>query len=529
MDAFGNLIGGFGTVLTPTNLLLALLGCVLGMLVGVLPGFGPAAALALLLPLTYQLGATSAIIVLAAILYGSAYGGTITAVLINVPGETSSVATTLDGYKMARKGRAGQALSIAAIGSFIGGCVGLVGFVLATPLSKLALEFGPAEFFALTLLGLVLVIGLATGSVAKALLSAAIGLALGVVGLDPVAGIPRFTFGEASLFDGLNVVPVVMGLFGVSELLISLERSGSEPAPIKVNRILPSREDLRRSRGPIARGSVIGFFMGLLPGSPGATCSFTSYVVEKKFSKHPEEFGKGAIEGVAGPETANNSMAISAMIPLFTLGIPTSATMAIMMGAFMINGLIPGPLLFQDSPDVAWAIIASMFVGNVILLILNIPLVRIWVAFLRIPYRVLLVIVFAFMLLGSYSLDNDVFNVWVMLGFGVVGYALRKLDVPLAPLTLTLVLGPIMETSLRTALSISQGDVGILYGSPLAATLLVLAFVGLGLAAVRPLLLRRGRSPVEVAADAASEPEPVGGGPRPPDGDSPDGPGPGRA
>ncbi|SCL25411.1 putative tricarboxylic transport membrane protein [Micromonospora pallida] len=488
MDALGHLAAGFATVLTPANLALAFLGCVLGMLVGVLPGFGPAAAMSLLLPITFTMGPTSAIIVLAAILYGSAYGGTITAVLLNVPGETSSVATTLDGYRMARQGRAGQALSIAAIGSFVGGLVGLLGFILATPLSRLALAFGPAEFFGLTLLGLVLVIGLATGSVAKALVSAAIGLAVGVVGIDPGAGIPRFTMGQPDFYDGINIIPLVMGLFGISELLTSIERSAKTPQPLRVNRILPSRTDLRRSVLPIARGSVIGFFIGLLPGSPGATCSFTSYVVEKRFSKHRGEFGKGAIEGVAGPETANNSMAISAMIPMFTLGIPTSATMAVMMGAFTINGLVPGPLLFQQNADVAWAIIASMFVGNVILLVLNIPLVRIWIAFLRIPYRVLYVVVFAFLLLGAYSLDNSVFNIYVMLFFGLLGYALRKVDVPLAPAALTIVLGPIMESSLRTALSLSRGDLSVLVGSPMSATLISLAALLLVGAAVRPLV-----------------------------------------
>lgn len=485
MDALSWLLQGFATVFQPENLLLALIGCILGMLVGVLPGFGPAAATSLLLPITFTLGPTAAIIVLAAIFYGSAYGGTITAVLLNVPGEASSVATTLDGYKMARQGRGGQALAIAAIGSFIGGIVGLLGFVLAVPLSQFALAFGPPEFFALTVFGLALVAGLGGRSIVKALIAGALGLVIGFVGIDYISGVPRYTFGVPELLDGINLIPVIMGLFGISELLVSIERHSKTPKPLTVSRVWPTRTDFRRSAMPIARGSVIGFFMGLLPGSPGAATSFTSYVVERKLSKHPEEFGKGAIEGVAGPETANNSLSISGMIPLFTLGIPTSATMAIMMGAFTVNGLVPGPLLFQDHPQVAWAIIASMFVGNVILLILNLPLAKVWIAFLRIPYPMIFAFVLGFMVIGAYTIEGSAFNVFVMLAAGLIGYGFRKIDVPLAPIALTIVLAPIMEQALRTSLTISRGDPGILVRNPLAAGLLVVATLAIGLFAWR--------------------------------------------
>jgi putative tricarboxylic transport membrane protein len=504
MDAFSNLLAGLANVFTVENLLFALLGCVLGMLVGILPGFGPAAALSLLLPVTATAGPTAAIIMLAAISYGAAYGGTITAVLINVPGEASSVATTLDGYKLAKKGRAGAALSIAAIGSFIGGTIGVLGFTLAAPLSAFALQFGPAEFFALSLVALTLVTGLARGSATKALISAVLGLAVSLIGFDPIVGTARFTFGVPELSDGLNLIAVIMGLFGVSELLSSIESRHTALKPTGISRILPTTTDLRRSALPIARGSAIGFFMGLMPGSPGAATSFASYVLERKLSKRPQDFGNGAIEGVAGPETANNALAVSGMIPLFTLGIPTSATTAILMGAFTINGLIPGPQLFQNTPDIAWTIIASMFVGNLILLILNIPLVRIWVSVLKIPYTTLFAFVFAFMLLGAYSISGSVFNVGVMLAFGVIGYFLRKAGVPLAPAALTLVLGPIMESSLRQALSISQGSLSVFSNSPIASTLIVLAAVGLALPAIR--LIRKRKSPQPPSnLDAASD------------------------
>lgn len=481
MDTFSQLLNGFGAVLSLENLLLALLGCVLGMLTGILPGFGPAAAVAVLLPVTFALGPVPAIIMLAAIMYGASYGGSITAILLNVPGETSSVATTLDGYQMALRGRAGPALTIAAIGSFIGCVVGILGFLVAVPVSRFALSFGAPEFFSLTVLGLSLVIALAGKSLVKAMISGTIGLVISIVGLDPMTGVPRFTFGEAQLLDGINFIAVVMGIFGVSELLASVEHNHKFGRALKVGKIWPTRTDFRRSWGPIARGAPLGFFFGLLPGSPGAATSFASYALERSVSKRKHEFGKGAIEGVAGPETANNSLAIAGMIPLFTLGVPTSATTAILMGAFIINGLLPGPLLFQDHPDVAWTIIASMFIGNVILLILNIPLIRVWVTFLKTPFPVLYAVVFGFMILGAYTLDGSIFNVGVLLIFGVIGYLMRKIDIPLAPMALTIVLGDLMESNMRRALTISRGDIGIFFESPISLTLLigaVLAIVG---------------------------------------------------
>jgi putative tricarboxylic transport membrane protein len=475
MDALAHLVDGLASVLTPTHLLLALLGCMLGMLVGVLPGFGPAAATSLLFPVTYTLGATSALIVMAAVLYGATYGGTITAVLLNVPGEASSVATTIDGYQMAKRGRAGVALSIAAIGGFVGCMVGLVGFVVAEPLTRFAVAFGPTEFFALTVFALCIAAGLVGRSLVKGLIAIAIGLLLAMVGRDTLTGIQRLTLGQPELLDGLHIIPVIMGLFGLAELLISVERRATMARPVGVERVWPSRRDLRDSAGPIARGSIIGFIGGLIPGSPGATTAFASYTAEKRLSKTPRRFGRGAVEGVAGPETANNALAVSSMIPLFTLGIPASATMAVMLGVFTVNGLIPGPMLFEDHPDVAWTIVASMIVGNVILLILNIPMVRLWVTVLRTPYPILYVVVLGFMIVGAYTLANSVFNVGVMLVFGLLGYGLRKLDIPLTVIALTLVLGDLMETSLRQALTLSSGDPSIFIESASAAVMLALA------------------------------------------------------
>ncbi|KUM36369.1 tripartite tricarboxylate transporter permease [Arthrobacter sp. EpRS71] len=502
MEIFEQLLNGLLAVLTWENLLLALIGCVLGMLVGILPGFGPAAAVAILLPVTFVLGPAPALIMLAAILYGASYGGTITAVLLNVPGETSSVATTIDGYQMALKGRAGAALTIAALGSFVGCVVGLLGFVVATPLSRFALSFGAPEFFALTILGLSLVIGLAGKSLVKALISAVFGLSIGMVGIDPLAGVPRFTFGQAPLLDGINFIAVVMGLFGVSELLATVDHSAKFGRALPVGKIWPTRTDLRRSVGPILRGAPLGFLFGLLPGSPGAATSFASYALEKAISKRKSEFGKGAIEGVAGPETANNSLAIAGMIPLFTLGVPTSATTAILMGAFIVNGLVPGPLLFQNSPDVAWTIIASMLVGNVILLILNVPLVRVWVSFLKTPFPVLYAIVFGFMILGAYTLDGSVFNIGVLLVFGLIGYLMRKVDIPLAPMALTIVLGELMESNLRRALAISGGDPSIFVHSGISLTLLILAALAIVGALIGRMLSSRATRKKELSGAA---------------------------
>lgn len=509
MDTLSNLLAGFGEVLTPANLLFALAGCVMGMVVGILPGFGPPAAMALLLPVTYIVGPIPGIIMIAAILYGSMYGGTITSVLMNVPGEPSSVATTLDGYPMAQLGRGGVALVIAAVGSFVGAAVGIVGMILAAPLAQAALSLGAREYFAIAVAGLALVVGLTGRSVVKGLISAIIGLSIGLIGLDPVLGTPRFTAGVPELFDGIDLVAVIMGLFGLSEMLVGLENRIVAQKTPQLGRVVPTREEWRRSAGPMARGSLIGFFIGLLPGSPGTTATFASYVLEKRLSKHRRQFGKGAVEGVAGPETANNSLGIATMVPMFTLGIPASVTMAILMGAFVVHGLTPGPLLFRDHPDIAWAVIASLFVGNVILLILNVPLIRVWLLILKVPYPVLFGVVVGLMMLGSYVVNGAALNILVLCVFGVLGYWLRKADIPLAPIALTMVLGPILETNLVRALLLSDGDVTTLWGSPFAA-----GFLSVGLATlVLPVVLaavRRRRRPSEIEPAAAPPPVAVG-------------------
>lgn len=476
MDSLQFLIGGFATALQPTNLLFALIGCMLGTLVGVLPGIGASAATAILIPVTFVLDPTPAIIMLAAIYYGTMYGGTITSVLVNTPGEGPSAITCLEGYEMAKRGRAGAALSIAAIGSFIGGTFATMGLVLvALPLTSLALRFGSPEFFSLMILGLSLVTALAGKSIVRALVSAILGLMVALVGIDPVVGGPRFTFEQMELLDGFSFVSVFMGLFGVSEILLNAERDKQSIYETKVTTLIPTRQDLKDSVGAIIRGTMIGFFMGLIPGVGAIVPSFMSYVAEKKVHKTPEKFGTGVIQGVAGPETANNSYANAALIPLFTLGIPGSPTIAVLMGAFMMNGLIPGPFLFKEHSEFVWAVIASLYIGNLILVVLNLPLIPMWVSLLRIPYSILFALILGFCVVGCYSLDSSVFDIGVMLAFGLLGYAFKKLDIPLAPLALTLILGPLMERGLRQSLEISRGDFTIFFTRPISLTLLVIA------------------------------------------------------
>jgi putative tricarboxylic transport membrane protein len=476
LESFQFLMGGFGTALQPTNILFALLGCILGTIIGLLPGIGPAGATAILIPVTFTLDPIPAIIMLAAIYYGGMYGGTITSVLINTPGEAASAVTCLDGYEMAKKGRASAALGIAAIGSFIGGTIATVGLVLvALPLTELALSFGPPEFFGLMLVGISLVTGLASKSIIRALMSAMLGLLIAMVGMDPMVGIPRFDFGMVELQDGLQFIPVLMGLFGLGEILINIERPASQVFDTKMSFKVLSLNDIKNSVLPIARGTFIGFFLGLIPGVGAAVPAFMSYATEKKMSKNPEKFGTGVIQGVAGPETANNAYANASMIPLFTLGIPGSPTIAVLMGAFMMNGLTPGPFLFTEHPDFVWAVIASMYVGNLILLVLNLPLIPIWVALLKMPYSVLFVLILGFCILGAYSLENTVFDVGVMVVFGIIGYTFRKLDIPLAPIALTLILGPLMEKGLRQSLIMSRGDFGIFLTRPIALGLIIVA------------------------------------------------------
>jgi len=476
LESFQLLMGGFATALQPVNLLFALIGCVLGTLIGVLPGVGPAAGTAILIPVTVVLDPTGAIIMLAAIYYGAMYGGTITSVLLNVPGEAASVVTCLDGYQMAKQGRAGPALAVAAIGSFIGGTVATMGLVLiALPLTRFALKFGPPEFFALMLVGLSLVTGLAGKSLVRALMSAILGLVIAQIGIDPVMGAPRFTFGRMELLDGFGIVPVVMGLFGIGEIFLNVERRAVQVFETSMSSLIPTLKDMKDSAWPIIRGTFLGFFLGLIPGVGAVVPTFLSYSIEKRVSKTPEQFGKGAIEGVASPETANNSYANAALIPLFTLGIPGSPTTAILMGAFMMNGLIPGPSLFKDHAQFAWAVIASLYIGNLILVILNLPFIPVWVAVLKTPYSILMTLILAFCVVGVYSLSSSVFDIGVMLGFGLVGYTFKKLDIPTAPLVLTMILGPLMERGLRQSLEMSRGDFSIFFVRPLSAVLVGIA------------------------------------------------------
>jgi len=494
MEGFQHLAAGFAAALTLQNLAFALAGCVLGTLIGVLPGLGPAAGTAILIPLTFKLDATGAIIMLAAIYYGAMYGGTITSVLINVPGEAASVVTCIDGYQMARQGRAGTALGISAIGSFVGGVVATLALaIVAPPLARFALSFGAPEFFALMLLGLCLVTGLAGRSLIAALLMTIVGLLIALIGIDPVRGAPRFTLGLPELYDGLGFVPVVMGLFGVAEILVTLESPARQVLETKLARVMPSRAEMARASGAIGRGSAVGFFLGLIPGVGAIIPTFMAYVLEKRLSKTPERFGQGAIEGVAAPETANNAYANASMIPLLVLGVPSSPTIAVLMGAFIINGLTPGPFLFKEQPELVWAVIASFFIGNVILLILNLPLVGLWARVLRVRYQYLCVGTLLFCIVGAYSLKGSVFDVGVMLVFGVIGYGLRKLGMPLAPAVLALILGPFMEKSLRTSLEMSGGDFSIFVTRPIAATLIGLSTIVIVAASLRIAAVRTMR------------------------------------
>ena len=479
MGSIDLLLGGLATALQPENLFFAFVGSVIGTLIGILPGVGPVAGTALLLPVTFKMEATSAIIMLTSIYYGAMYGGTLTSVLVNVPGEAASAITCIDGHEMARRGRAGSALAVSAIGSFVGGMVAIVGLVLlAGPLTRLALLFGPPEFFALMLVGLSLVIGLAGKSSALALASAVLGLLVAMVGIDPVMGAPRFTFGNVNLMGGIDVVVVAMGLFGVGEILVALEReAASSVIATQLRELMPTREEARRSVAPIARGTAIGFLLGLVPGIGAVVPTIMSYVAERKLSPTPEKFGTGMIEGVAGPETANNAYANAALIPLLTLGIPGSPTVAIIMGAFMMKNIIPGPFLFEQHADVAWGVIGSFVVGNVILLVLNLPLIPLWVRFLRIPRAALFTIILACCVIGAYAANGQVFDVGLLCLFGVLGYAFKKFDVPVAPMILTLILGPLMEQSLRQTLEISRGDFSIFLQRPIALAFVAIAVV----------------------------------------------------
>ncbi len=481
MTLLHDLFFGFGIAFQPINLLTCFIGVFIGTLIGVLPGIGPVGAMSLLLPVTFGMSPVSGVIMLAGIFYGSMYGGSTTSILVNIPGEAASVVTCLDGYQMALKGRAGPALGIAAFGSFIAGTLGIVGLMLvANPLAEFALKFGPPEYFSLMVLGLSILIYLTQGSLLRGFAMAAVGVFLSLIGQDINEGIPRFTFGLRGLIDGVGLVPLVMGLFGISEVLLNLE-AVAERIVVKtgVKHLLPTKEDWKRSAMPIGRGTLLGFFLGVLPGGGSIISTFISYALEKKFSKHPEEFGKGAIEGVAGPESANNAASSSGFIPLFSLGIPSNVITALLLGALMIHGLRPGPLMITEHPEVFWGTVASMYLGNIMLLVLNLPLIGIWVKVLKIPYRTLFPLILLFCLLGSYSLGANVFDIYVMLAFGLIGYILRKMGYEAAPLVMAFVLSPLMEQSLFQALLLSDGSPTVFVTRPisLASLLIALALI----------------------------------------------------
>jgi putative tricarboxylic transport membrane protein len=449
----------------------------MGTLVGVLPGLGPTAAIALLLPNTFHVTPVTAIIMLAGIYYGAMYGGSTTSILVNIPGEAASVITCLDGYQMARKGRAGPALGIAAFGSFIAGTVSVLGLMLvAPPLAKFALAFGPPEYFSLMLMGIVVLIYLAAGSILKALMMAVFGLLVGTIGMDAISGTQRLTFGVLELADGIGLIPAIMGLFGVAEVISNVEQEiKREIITAKVKNLLPNLQDWKDSFWPIIRGSILGFFIGILPGPAPVISAFSSYAIEKKLSRYPEKFGTGVIQGVAGPEAANNAATGGAFIPLFTLGIPANSVIAILLGAFMIHGIQPGPMLISKYPDLFWGTIMSMYLGNIMLLILNLPLIGLWVKVLKVPYPILFPLILLFCLVGVFSLNYSNVEVALMIGFGIFGYLARKFQFEMAPLVLAIVIGPMMENNLRLSLVISQGDAWIFIQKPISAVFIFIS------------------------------------------------------
>jgi len=486
-----NMSVGLQVAFTVTNLLYCFIGVFIGTLIGVLPGIGPVGTISILMPLTFGISPTSAIIMLAGIYYGAQYGGSTTSILVNIPGEATSVVTCLDGYQMARQGRAGPALGISAFGSFIAGTIGaIILMFVATPLSSFGLKFGPPEYFSLIILALSILSYLAHGSMVKAIIMAILGICLSQIGIDVVTGRLRFTFGIIDLQDGLGLVPVVVGLFGVGEVLANLEESTNvEILKAKIKGLLPNLRDWKDSIGAIFRGSILGFFLGVLPGGGAIISTFVSYALEKKISKHPEKFGTGVIEGVAGPETANNAASSGAFIPLFTLGLPSNAITALLLGALMIHGVAPGPFFIRKHPDIFWGTIMRMYIGNVMLLILNLPLIGLWVKILKVPYKVLFPLLLLLCIIGSYSINNNKFDVFIMLIFGVIGYLFRKYEYELAPFVISFVLGPILENSLRQSLLISQGDISIFFRKPISMSCLIMALFLL----LSPIVLAKSR------------------------------------
>lgn len=485
MGFFDHILLGFQVTFTPVNLLFCFIGVLVGTLIGVLPGIGPMGTMALLLPATFKASPTSSIIMLAGICYGAMYGGSTTSILVNIPGEAASVITCLDGYQMARQGRAGPALGISAWGSFIGGTFSVIVLMfVATPLANIALRFGPPEYFALTCCGLVIITYLTQGSIIKGAMMALIGIIVGAVGLDMRTGLPRFTLGIDELTGGVSIVPLAMGLFGLSEVFVNLEENQKSRAIFQtsVKGLWPSLKDWGESKWAIARGTLIGLGLGIIPGGGVVLASFVSYAVEKRISKHPETFGKGAIQGVAAPEAANNAAAGGALIPLLALGIPPNAVLAMLFSALVIHGVQPGPLLIRDHPDIFWGLVASMYLGNVLLVLLNLPLIGIWVQVLKVPYHILFPLILLFCLIGAYSVTNSTFDLFLMILFGCLGYLMKKFEYEAAPLILGFVLGPMLEQNLRRSLLLSGGSFLIFITRPISA-------IAVGLAAL--LLLSR--------------------------------------
>jgi putative tricarboxylic transport membrane protein len=493
MDFFSNLALGFAVAATAKNLAFCFLGALFGTLIGVLPGIGPLATIAMLLPITFHLEPTGALIMLAGIFYGAQYGGSTTAILVNLPGESSSVVTALDGYQMARQGRAGVALATAALASFFAGCVATIVIAVAAPaLSRMALLFGPAEFTALMVMGLVAAVVLANGSILAALGMVMVGMLLGLVGTDVTTGDQRFTFGVRQIFDGIDFVVVAMGLFGVAEIISNLADKHSRSLPTgRITRLMPNAADVRQAAPATIRGTALGSILGVLPGGGALISSFASYALEKRLAKDPSRFGKGAIEGVAGPEAANNAGAQASFIPMLALGIPPNAVMALMIAALTIHGITPGPKFLADKPTLFWAMIASMWIGNLFLVILNLPLVGLWVRLLKIPYAYLFPMILIFCCVGVYSVNFRVFDVFVMAGFGVVGYFLRRIGCEPAPLVLGFILGPMLEEQFRRTLLLSDGDFSVFVTRPLSAVLIGVTVTMLLLMALPAL--RRGR------------------------------------
>jgi putative tricarboxylic transport membrane protein len=494
MESFHHLLSGFVEILRLEPLLYCFAGVLIGTLIGVLPGIGPVGTMSILLPFAIKAPPLVAIIMLAGIYYGCQYGGSTTSILVNIPGEASSVVTTLDGYQMALKGRAGPALGIAAFGSFIAGTLGVFALMfVAPPLASLALRFGPPEYFSMICMGLTMVIFMARGSSIRAMMMAAFGIILGCVGLDPQSGASRFIFGRTDLMDGISLGPFVMGVFGISEVFLNIEKSSIKDRTLivdKVKGLLPTLQDWKDCIMPITRGSIVGFFLGILPGGGAIISSFFSYAIEKRISKHPEKFGRGAIEGVAGPESSNNSATAGGLVPLLTLGIPPNVVMAILLGILIVHDVVPGPKFISQHPGIFWGFIASMYIGNIMLLILNLPLIGLWVKVLKVPYKILFPIILLFCVIGAYGINNSTFDIYTMIVFGVLGYLMRKYEFEGAPMVLAFFLGPMFETSFKLSLLMSDGSFSIFFTRPISAGGMIITFLLLVISAI-PIIRRR--------------------------------------